>query len=777
MSNNILKKKSEFIDLQSIFFKYVKYWKWFLLSAFIFAILSIAYVLTVAPTYNISANVIIKDEKGGSSLSSSVSKNIGLASIFGGGSSNVEDEAVIMASYSSMKNVGYDLGLYKRYTLKKFPFNKQLYNNSPIELEIPHNIMDTLSVSMSFDVDFNKDKSIDVIYKVKNKKRDTFHFKSLPAVMKTPSGDFLLRATEFSKKMKRDSYSLKITLSSLGGLAESLTKKVSVIPNSKKSEIISLEVEDVIPQRGEDILNNLMNYYNKDALSEKHETARSTVAFVDERIVHLAAEVDSLERNIEHFKKSNNLTDISLEAKAFIEQYREVQEKITTMDVQLSIVNLLEKYISAPENKYNLIPMGLQSSEGASEAVSFYNQAILERIRLLRSGTEDNPVVMLLEDRISSLRSNVVSSIRNMQKDAEIQKNYMKTFEKEMQNRMLQMPTQEREYIDIQRQQLVKSELYVFLLTKKEETQLILASKNPKAKIIDQAYTYSIPISPKKGITVIFLTLIGLMLPFIFFYIKDLLKFKISSRTELEEHTILPVLGEVCLSKSNSKIVIKSGVDTSIAELFRLIRTNLQFLMKKDKKVLLITSSISGEGKTFFSINLALSFSLIKNKKIALVGLDIRNPKLTEYLSIDNKKGLTLFLATDDMKPEEIISHRPDLHDNLYVIPAGPVPPNPSELLLSDRLDEFFEYLKDNFDYILVDTAPVGMVSDTFSLDRISDLSICVFRANYTNKSYLKFIESSVEEQKLRNLSLILNGTTTKTSYGYGYGYGNKDHK
>lgn len=770
MSNNIHKKQSEFLDLQSIFFKYIKYWKWFLLSAFVFAIISIFYVLVVDPVYYISADVVIKDEKGSGSLGSSINKNIGLASILGGGSSNVEDEAVIMGSYSSMKNIGYNLNLHKYYKLKKFPFDKQLYNNSPIELEVPHNIMDTLSTSMLFEVDVNKDKSIDVVFKVGNKKRGTFHFKSLPAIIKTTGGDFLLRATDYDKKMKSDGYSLEIELNPLGGLAESLTKKIFIKPISKRSEIINLGVKDVIPQRGEDILNSLMDYYNEDALSEKHETARNTVAFVDERIIHLAAEVDSLERNIEYFKKSNNLTDISLEAKAFIEQYRGVQEKITAMDVQLSIVGMLEKYISNPENKYNLIPMGLQSSEGSSEAVNLYNQAILERMRLLRSGTEDNPVVLLLEDRIASLRSNVVNSIQNMRKDTEIQKNHMKSFEKEMQNRMLQMPTQEREYIDIQRQQLVKSELYVFLLTKKEETQLILASKNPKAKIINQAYSHSVPVSPKKKLTVVIATLIGLIFPFILFYMKDLLKFKISSREELEGHTPLPVLGEICLSKENSKIVVKSGINTSIAELFRLIRTNLQFLMKKDKKVLLVTSSISGEGKTFFTINLALSFSLIKNKKIALVGLDIRNPKLSEYLSISNKTGLTIFLSTDGMKPEEVIQHRPDLHDNLYVIPAGPIPPNPSELLLSDRLDELFYYLRSNFDYILVDTAPIGMVSDTFSLDRISDLSVCVFRADYTNKSYLKFIESSVEAQKLKNLSLVLNGTTTKASYGYGYG-------
>lgn len=758
------KNKSEFVDVGDIIVKYSKYWKWFVASLLCALALAVLYIKIVDPTYYISSTIKLRTEEEGSKLASSLVKSFGLGGI--GGTESVDDEATIISSQSHMRDMIYSLGLYVNYDLKKFPFDRSLYDDSPLVLEADKSIIDTLSEKIKLEVKVNIDKSVDLKALCDDDEIGSYKG-TLPAQIKTPMGEFSLKYR--GETMPDDSYKMEIVLSGLNYAAERYREKVNVGAADNKSNLIYLGLQETNKNRGKDVLNKLVELYNNDTKADRTQEALNTDIFIKERISLLSSELSELEHQLEEFKKKNNLVNLDAESKAFITKYQDLQERNTEIEIQQSITGMLGKYVSDPQNKYKLIPTNAGVPSTALDAVKSYNEALLERSRLLQNTKETNPIIVSLDKQIDLLRGNVQASVSNAEKDISVRKKDWAGLAGEMQSRMSEMPQREREYIELERQRQVKSELYVFLLTKMEETQLTLASTTPKAKIIDNAYSVWKPVAPKKKVVFGLALLLGIMIPVIVIYLIDVFKMKLLTKDELESATSLPILGEICLDKNNENIAVAEGITTSTAELFRLVRTNLQFLMKKEDKVMLVTSSVSGEGKSFFTVNLAISFSLIKNKKVVLVGLDIRNPKLAEYLSIKRRDGITMYLASDDMKPEEIIIHRPDLHPNMYVVPAGPIPPNPGELLLGDRLDEFFAYLRDNFDYIIVDTAPVGMVSDTFSLNRIADSTIYLFRANYTDKSYLKLAESIVEEEKLKRLSLVMNGTTTKAAYGYGY--------
>lgn len=755
-----------FTDLQEVFYKYAKHWKWFIFSIIFCTIIAFIYTKTLETVYNMSASTILREDETNPLTSSASKKRGGLDML--GGSGNTEDEALIMKSYSSMKNMAYDLGLYKSYKLNNLLSSRSLYNNSPVVLDVDKCIIDTLTTALLFDVEVDKANSIEVTFSVRNKEILKENYTSLPVNIKTSFGSFILRESGF--KLNNSSYSITIRVIPLGVLAESLQKNIIVEPAHRKSDILSLNVKDVVPQRGMDMLNYVIKLYNDKTLLEKNGMARNSISFIEDRVKGLYNEVDSIETIIADFKKNNHMIDIGSTAGTFFSRYQSSLDRTISFDVQSGILEMLDNHVSDSKNEFALIPITSQVPDAALKIVSEYNAAILERERLLKNSSQDNPVVATIDSRIKSMREGVLLTIKNMRKDFDLQKQQWKSFDSDMVYNMAQIPQKEQEYLNIERQRQIKTSLYLYLLNKKEETQLLLASGASRAKIVNDAYTNSLPVGPPQKIIIAIGLLIGLLLPIIVIYIRLLLKIKISSKDEMQEYTNIPVLGEICLNKLSDRVVIKDSTNTPISELFRLVRTNLQFILKQDQKVILITSSISGEGKTFFSLNLGLSFSLIKNKKVVLVGLDIRNPKLGEYLSVKNNIGITTYLSSDETKPEDIIIQESHLHSNFYIIPSGPVPPNPSELLLNDRLDELFTYLRNNFDYIIVDTAPTAMVSDTFSLDRISDATLFLFRANYTNKSYLKLMDSYIEDDKLKNISIVINGTTTRASYGYGYG-------
>jgi capsular exopolysaccharide synthesis family protein len=769
MNKTTTKDSTEFADLAEIALYYLRYWKWFILSIIVFGVLTFIYLLSKPDVYSTQANVLIKTEDSRTSaLSSNAMKSFG----FGGlsASQSIDDEILVLSSYTLTKQMVYELGLYTTYELRKFPFDKSLYNNSPVIINLPRTYTDTLSRNLSFNLKIDEHK-----VKIKAKYGDTklgeFEATQFPATIHTAVGAFTFKKNPNPSIAHDESYGLDITVTGLEYTSEQYMKKISIRTATKKTNVISLTIEDIDKQRGKNVLNKLMELYNIDALNDKNKMARNTADFIKERVDTISEELNIIEQGIENYKLQNGMIDIILETKGALEKAADMKEKELELEIQLGWLAMIGEYVENPDNKFALIPPSSAMPKEVSISLDDYNKAILERTALLRTASETNPAVVLLDSQLDLLRGNVKGSISSMHKELNQAKRDWSKAEGALQSKLNDVPRQERQMLDIRRQQEIKSEIYLLLLQKLQEAELTLASNTPKAKIVDAAYTLTNPVAPRKLITLAIGLLIGAVLPFIVIYLRDLFKPHLSDTDELKKYAHVPVLGEICNDKSGNKVVVGETSNTSTAELFRLLRTNLQFVLTgKSEKVILVTSGISGEGKSFFTINLAASLSLIKNKKVVVVGLDIRNPKLTEYLAVKGNKGVTSYLSSEDYTPEDIIINIDHVFKGLSFIPSGPVPPNPSELLLSERLPLLFDYLRDNFDYVLVDTAPVGMVSDTFTLAPLSDATLYLFRANYTNKSHLRFVNSIAAEEKLKKIYLVMNGTKTKSGYGYGYG-------
>lgn len=771
MSNNYYNtnNKKEFLSIKDIILTYSSYWKWFALSVIVCVVFSYIYYKSKDPIYNIQASIVIRtDKSSGGNMEASIMSAAGLDGMVS--SSSTEDEVGTLRSQAIMRKMISELGLNTTYTLVKFPFDKGLYKNSPITVNYDKAINDTLSgyIQLKMKVKETEPSFIELFYN--GKLKETYSVDQFPKLLDTDYGKFTLERAKSDMVKKGQDFELSISIVGLDFAAENYRSNIGISPASKRSNIIELSYDTPNRQLGKDILNKVIELYNEDALTDKNATATSSARFISEQIDVIAQDLDKIEQKLEEYKEANNITNLDLEAKTYMSLLSSVQEEEIAFEIKSNMINVIEDFMKNPKNKYSLIPTSLGFPETTLATLEQYNTLILERSHLLKNANESNPTVLEMNDRADVMRQNILASIKQTKKEIDQTKADWKTKERELQDKMRLIPAQEREYIILARQQAVTSQLYVFLLQKKSEAELKLASNTPKAKIIDSAFNIFQPVAPNKKAILFVGFIIGLCIPVSIIYVLKVFKQKLVNVSELKEYTNLPVLGEICLDKSGEKVVVKEGYASPTAELFRLLRANIQFLLNKNEKVILITSSISGEGKSFFALNLALSFSLIKGNKVVIVGLDIRNPKMTEYLGVKSKTGLTAYLSSDDMTMGDILIPLSDIHSNLSFVPAGPIPPNPAELLLRDRLDDFFQELRSQFDVILVDTAPVGMVSDTFTLNRISDLTLYLYRANYTNKSNLKIPEAIVKDKKLKNLSLVMNGTSTKSAYGYGYG-------
>ncbi|MDE6358584.1 MAG: polysaccharide biosynthesis tyrosine autokinase, partial [Duncaniella sp.] len=424
----------------------------------------------------------------------------------------------------------------------------------------------------------------------------------------------------------------------------------------------------------------------------------------------------------------------------------------------------------------DLVPMTV-SNEGLQNAISNYNDLVLKRMELLSGTTSDNYVVKKLTKQIEASRENLRLTTDRVIESARLKLNELRNEKGKTDARLSSIPTQEREYLNMKRQQAVKQELYLFLLQRQEENSMLLANSVSKGKIIDEAYVLSEPLGMSPKMVMLIFLIIGLLLPFLLIYLVKIFRNKFETRREVEARISAPILGEMCIDKSGRSLVVTEHDTTSATELFRLLRSNLQFMLSdSNNKVVLMTSTRSGEGKSFISLNLAASLALLENKKVLLVGMDIRNPQLANYLGINPPLGLTNYLSSDAVTLDSIIVPMPG-YNKFDLIVAGPIPPNPAELLVSKRVDELFDALRERYDYIVVDTAPVGMVSDTFTLSRISDATIYVTRLNYSSMQDLSFIEDIYQEKRLKRLSVVINGAHTKKGYGYGYSAKNGSRK
>ena len=558
-------------------------------------------------------------------------------------------------------------------------------------------------------------------------------------------------------------------------VAKGYCNSLSIAPTSKTTSVAVISLKNSSLQRGQDFINQLLEMYNRNTNNDKNEIAQKTAEFIDERIGIISKELGSTEANLESFKRDAGITDLTSEAQIALAGNAEYEKKSVENRTQISLVNDLRKYLRG--NEYEVLPsnVGLQDA-ALIGAIERYNEMLVERKRLLRTSTENNPTIVNLDTSIRAMKANVQATLEGTLQGLMITKESLDREASRYSRRISNAPGQERAYVSIARQQEIKAGLYLMLLQKREENAIALAATANNAKIIDEAIADDIPISPKRSMIYLIALVLGIGIPVGIIYLVELTKFKIEGRADVEKLTSVPVVGDIPLTDEkndkNGSIAVFENKNNLMSETFRNIRTNLQFMLDNDQKVILVTSTVSGEGKSFVSSNLAISLSLL-GKKVVIVGLDIRKPGLNKVFQLSNKeRGITQYLSNPETDLMELVQLS-DVNKNLFILPGGTVPPNPTELLARNDLDRAIETLKKHFDYVILDTAPIGMVTDTLLIGRVADLSVYVCRADYTHKAEYTLINELSFEKKLPNLCTVINGVDLKKrKYGYYYGYG-----
>ncbi|MEY8687644.1 GumC family protein [Bacteroides sp. AN502(2024)] len=773
---NRFEQPEEQMNIQEILFRCLVHWPWFVVSVIVCIACAWGYLRLATPVYNISATVLIKDDKkgGGTSMSSELEK-MGLDG-FVSSSSNVDNEIEVLKSKSLAREVVNNLSLFVTYKDEdEFPV-RELYRTSPVVVSLTPQEADKLPHPMEVSMTLQPAGSMDVRIAV-GEKEYRKQFEKLPAVFPTDEGTVAFFAnTDTLSSVRPDSVTQERRITAFihrpSSVAKGYATALSISPTSKMTSVVVISLKDSDVRRGKDFINKLLEMYNVNANNDKNEVAQRTAEFIDERIGIISRELGSTEQDLENFKRSAGITDLSSEAQIALTGNAEYEKKRVENQTQINLVMDLQRYMKGSE--YEILPsnIGLQDAALAG-AIDRYNEMLVERKRLLRTSTESNPTIINLDTGIRAMRSNVQATLDATLKGLQITREDLAREANRYSRRISDAPTQERRFVSIARQQEIKAGLYLMLLQKREENAITLAATANNAKTIDEALADDDPVSPKGLMIYLIALVLGVGLPAGIVYLIGLTRFKIEGRSDVEKLTSLPVIGDIPLADEKSgSIAVFENQNNLMSETFRNVRTNLQFMLENGKNVILVTSTISGEGKSFVSSNLAVSLSLL-GKKVVIVGLDIRKPGLNKVFKLSTKeRGITQFLTNPSMDLMELVQPS-DVNRNLFILPGGTVPPNPTELLARDGLDKAIEILKRNFDYIILDTAPVGMVTDTLLIARVADLSVYVCRADYTHKAEFTLINELSENKKLPNPGIAINGLDLNTrKYGYYYGYG-----
>lgn len=771
------------IDIQELLFKYLIHWPWFVGAVIVCLISAYIYLYVATPVYNISATVLIKDDKkGGSSNNVAGLDELGLSGLITS-SQSIDNEIEVLRSKTLVKEVVNYLNLYVTYQDDDQIPSKELYKTSPVQVNMTPQEAEKLKTKVVIEMVLHPQGSLDVNVKMEDKEIQK-HFEKLPAILPTNQGTLSFFQTTDSISSKKneevgspvqDMRHITATISQPMNVARRYCENLSIEPTSKTTSVVTVSLKNSSLQRGQDFINQLLEMYNRNTNNDKNEIAQKTAEFIDERIGIISKELGSTEADLETFKRDAGITDLSSDAQIALTGNAEYEKKQVENRTQINLVEDLKKYLG--HNEYEILPsnVGLKDITLAAQ-IDRYNEMLIERKRLLRTSTENNPAIINLDTSIRATKANVQATLEGTLQGLFITKADLDREAKRYMRRISDAPGQERQYVSIARQQEIKAGLYLMLLQKREENAIMLAATANNAKIIDDAIADVIPVSPKRSIIYLAALCLGIAIPVVVIYMIDLTKFKIEGRADVEKLTSVPIAGDIPLTdEKNTKegsIAVFENQNNLMSETFRNIRTNIQFMLQNNKKVILVTSTVSGEGKSFTSANLAISLSLL-GKKVVIVGLDIRKPGLNKVFNLSSKeKGITQYLANPEMDLMSLVQLS-DVNRNLYILPGGTVPPNPTELLARDGLDKAIEILKKNFDYVILDTAPIGMVTDTLLIGRVADLSAYVCRADYTHKAEYTLINELFHEQKLPNLCTIINGVDLKKrKYGYYYGYG-----
>jgi capsular exopolysaccharide synthesis family protein len=734
------------INLREAFEKYSYHWKWFVLGVFIALTAAFIYLRYATYQYEVSSTILIDDKDNGGGLTSELSafEDLGLLS---GSKTSLDTEMGVLKSRTLMERVIKELNLQVTYYSKGRIGTNEVYKS-----EVPFNVNLFVNDSILYTLDttFTITAFASTRFVLKDSDGNQAGQGVFGENIQSEFGSMIITPTNINSV--KEGQEIMVRIKPLEEVAIAYKKLINIAPESKKSSLLILSLKDPVKKKAEAILDNLISYYNKDAIEDKSQIAKNTDVFINNRIDDISVELTNLDMGVENYKTENKLSDIASEAGLVLQSNADLTNQIVDLTSQIKLIDYVIRYMKS--NKDELIPSNLGVlNESTGQNTLNYNK--------------------LLRESIDQGLRNSRSSLSIALNEARIQENRLDT-------KISSAPKKEREIRDIQRQQQIIETLYLYLLQKREENSISLAVTAPNAKIIDRAYGSDIPVSPKKMIVYIVALLLGLIVPFMVIYIRLLLDNKIHTLEDVEAVVKAPILGDIPMTRSEKKVIISEQDRSNVAESFRLLRTNVNFMLpgaKDAAKTIFITSTIGGEGKTFIAINLASALALL-NKKVLLIGADIRKPKIATYLNTKQEKGLTHYLIDTSLKVADVIVHHKET--NLDVLETGIIPPNPSELLTNGRFDEVIAYGKANYDYIIIDTAPVNIVTDTLLLGHHADLFIFVIRANFLDKRLLKIPKTMYENKRLPNMAVLINDTNYEKrgyGYGYGYGYGQPDSK
>ena len=772
-------KPEEEFNLYEILFKYLAYWPWLIASVILCLCCSYMYLRYSTPIYSTSAKILIKEQDNYRSKSSTPLSDvmelatINLTSLF-------DNELEILKSRTLIKRAVSDLGLYITHSQRrKFGYDPEFYKNAPIQVYMPPEDANKLTTSVKLSM-FYDGLVLKAHISYTNQQREPISsehsFSELPAALSTDVG--VITFTPDSNYMPDATTELLATISNPQSTAGSYRANMSVSPTSKTTTIANITINNSVPARGADFINQLVKVYNEDANDEKNEVAQKTAEFIDERITIINSELGSTENQLATFKQRSGLTNLTSDAQMALQEKSRYEQQLTENATQITLVQDLYNYLQDINNLHEVIPsnIGLQDAN-LKALINQYNTLIAERKRLLRTSSENNPAVINMNSSIDAMRINVQTSIGSVLRGLQITERNLQREANRFMGRISNAPKQEQEFMTIQRQQEIKATLYTLLLKKREENALTLAATASNGRIIEAPASGG-PIAPRKQMFLLTGLIVGMGLPIGIIYVLGLLKYKIENRMDVEKLTKIPIIGEIpsytqSLKNGTNSIVVHENKNSLMEETFRAIRTNLLFLLEKGEKVILVTSSIPKEGKSFAAANLAVSMAFL-GKKTLIVGMDIRKPGLNKTFGFSTRShGMTNYLQNPEQVNLFDMITTSEISPNLHILPGGSVPPNPTELVARPTFDEAIELLKKHYDYIILDTAPVGLVTDTSIIAHAADVGIVICRSDYTPKAAYRNINDLQKDQIFKKLATVINDidmNQRKNSYSYGYG-------
>ncbi|RRB04256.1 GumC family protein [Larkinella rosea] len=742
-------------NLRATLMRYLRFWPWFLLSLVLLLGAAYTYLLYQAPVYRIHASLLIKDEKKGGLSAENLMKELYLFNK----NVSIDDQIEILKSYTLMDRVVTSLGLDVQYFHPSTTYKKEIYAESPIRLIVEKANPQLVNTPLEFTFVDNKTFLLNGYSYPFNQN------------IKTPYGQlriFPLRSINASTE--------PVTVSVLthSRAVNSYLDKLSVEPAAKESNVLELSMEETVPDKAEAILNQLVNAYSKEAVFDRNKDAHNMLKFIEERLSLIAGELSQVEQEVESYKSTQGITDLSVQAQTFLVTVKENDAQLNEVNMRLSGLADIERYLAKQPGDKSVAPATIGLNDPTlTSLLGKISELELKRDEMSRMMASNSPMLLSIDSQIKTIKGSINENVQTMRQQLTSSRNHLQDNNRRLEEMIRTVPGKERTLLNITRQQVIKNGLYTYLLQKREETALSAASTVTDSRIVDVARTDEGPVAPVRSTIFLIFGCIGLFLPIGFIEIKDAFNNRVMRRSDVEEITQVPILGEIVKGSrvSTDNLVFKPRLRSVIGEQIRALRTNLHFLKAEHQQsqVLLFTSCISGEGKSFISLNLGASLAMV-DRTTVILEMDLRKPQLHKNLHMENQAGISDYLlgeATIDDLLQPILGYT-----NYFIITAGPLLPNPAELLSTPRLNQLFQELRERFDYILVDSPPIGLVTDSQLIAPFADVTLFMVRHDHTPKNQLKMVDALFREQRFQNLSIVLNAIGEGESHYYNYSYG-----